>query len=85
MGSEPMGARGGVWGGVFKAMYEEAGRMHQAASAMPWVLRRQTSVLGKRNTGFLAPRRQRFSSFIIPVLCWGCTTAFLSIHLLMDI
>ena len=38
---------------------------------MPWVLRRQTSVLGKRNTGLLAPRRQRCSSFTIPVLCWG--------------
>lgn len=61
VGREPMGAGGGVWDGVCTARSGEAGRVHQAANAIPWVLRRQTSVLGKRNPGLLAPRRQRCS------------------------
>ena len=66
VGSEAMGAGGGIWDGVFTVRSGEAGRMHQAhqaASTIPWVLRRQTSALGKRNTRLLAPGRQRCSSF----------------------
>ena len=71
VGSQPMGARGQGWGGVWKARPWEAGRPHQDTNAIPWVFRSQTSALGKRNTGLLAPQWQRFSSFTTPGLCWG--------------
>lgn len=73
MGNQPMGARGERWGGVGcgKPGLREAGCPHQDTNAMPWVFRSQTSALGKRNTGLLAPQWQRFSSFTIPVVCWG--------------